>query len=71
MPTIHVPTLNDDQFPNRHGLYTLKTSGLYSSISLPATNTVFQYYPHFYPPGMGGVRPYEWRSWTVDVPSFE
>ncbi|CAN0512701.1 unnamed protein product, partial [Ectocarpus sp. 12 AP-2014] len=22
-------------------------------------------------PGQGGARPYEWRSWTVDVPSFE
>lgn len=49
----------------------LKTSGLYKSISLPPTGTVFEYYAHFYPPGLGGVRSYEWRSWTADVPSFE
>lgn len=47
-----------------------QTSGLRDHISLPATGTVFEFYPHFYPPGEGGARPYEWRSWAVDVPSF-
>ncbi|CAM9781524.1 unnamed protein product [Ectocarpus sp. 12 AP-2014] len=49
----------------------VQTSGLYSTLSLPRTGSVFEYYAHFYPPGQGGARPYEWRSWTVDVPSFE
>ncbi|CAM9286047.1 unnamed protein product [Ectocarpus sp. 6 AP-2014] len=49
----------------------VQTSGLYNTLSLPRTGSVFEYYAHFYPPGQGGARPYEWRSWTVDVPSFE
>ncbi|CAM9656208.1 unnamed protein product [Ascophyllum nodosum] len=49
----------------------VQMSGLSNSINLPATGTVFEYYVHFFAPGLGGLRPYEWRSWTVDVPSFE
>eukprot|EP00903_Cladosiphon_okamuranus_P017642 g16249.t1 len=49
----------------------VQTSGFYNSINLPPNGSIFEYYAHFYPPGQGGVRPYEWRSWTVDVPSFE
>lgn len=51
----------------------VKASGLHNSISLPATGTVFDYYVHFFPlgQGQGGVRPYEWRSWTMGIPMFE
>ncbi|CAM9197261.1 unnamed protein product [Discosporangium mesarthrocarpum] len=48
----------------------VQTTGLYSSVSLPATGTVFDHYVHFHPPGQGGIRPYEWRSWALDIPPF-
>ncbi|CAM9185724.1 unnamed protein product, partial [Choristocarpus tenellus] len=47
-----------------------QTTGLYSSVNIPSKGTVFDHYAHFYPPGQGGVRPYEWRSWATDVPQF-